>query len=111
MRTVEAYDPATDTWTRKADMPSTSSPNSAYGRAALGAAVVDGTLYAIGGFSVYSETGLVETYDPVLDRWNRGVSMPTMRQSLGVVVIDGVIYAAGGACYDDTLNALEAYIP
>ncbi|HVD61918.1 MAG TPA: invasin domain 3-containing protein [Gemmatimonadaceae bacterium] len=111
MRTVEAYDPATDSWSRKSDMPSTSAPTSVYGRAALAAAVLNGTLYAIGGFAVYSETNLVESYDPVLDRWNRGVPMPTMRQSLGAVVIDGILYAVGGACYDDTLNAVEAYIP
>ena len=92
-------------------MPSTSAPTSVYGRAALAAAVLNGTLYAIGGFAVYSETNLVESYDPVLDRWNRGVPMPTMRQSLGAVVIDGILYAVGGACYDDTLNAVEAYIP
>ncbi|HUQ19149.1 MAG TPA: hypothetical protein VM099_06005, partial [Gemmatimonadaceae bacterium] len=111
MRTVEAYDPATDTWTRKSDMPSTSSDASPYGRAAFAAAVVDGTLYAIGGFAVYAETNLVETYDPSLDKWTRGVPMPTMRQSLGAVTVDGIVYAVGGACYDDTLNEVEAYIP
>jgi N-acetylneuraminic acid mutarotase len=109
MRTVEAYDPVTDLWIRKADMPATG--DASYGRAALGAAVLNGTLYAIGGFAVYQETNLVETYDPVSDRWTRALSMPTMRQSLGVAVIDGIVYAVGGACYDDTLNVLEAYTP
>ena len=39
--TVEEYDPATDTWTKKADMPT--------GRFALSTSVVNGKIYAIGG--------------------------------------------------------------
>ena len=38
---VEVYDPSTDTWTRKADMPTA--------RGFFGTAVVDGKIYAIGG--------------------------------------------------------------
>ena len=39
--TVEMYDPATDTWERKADMPTA--------RAGVSTVVVDGKIYAIGG--------------------------------------------------------------
>ena len=41
MSTVEAYDPATDTWTRKADMPRVNE--------LLSTSVVGGRIYAIGG--------------------------------------------------------------
>ena len=51
---VEAYDPATDTWTRKADMPTA--------RTYFSASVVNGKIYAIGGRArVLSST--VEAYD------------------------------------------------
>ena len=40
---VDTYDPSTDTWTQKADMPSA--------RAGVATAVVNGKVYAIGGWS------------------------------------------------------------
>jgi N-acetylneuraminic acid mutarotase len=40
--TVEEYDPATDTWTARADMPTA--------RWGLSASVVNGKIYAIGGY-------------------------------------------------------------
>ena len=92
-------------------MPSPVPSGLSYGRAALSVGVVDGLLYAVGGFLVYAETNVVDIYDPLTDRWGSGRPMPTMRQSLGVGVIDGVLYAVGGACYDDTLAAVEAFVP
>jgi hypothetical protein len=56
--TVEAYDPATDTWTRKADVPTA--------RCSHSASLVDGRIYAIGGFlnpSSWASTAAVEVYD------------------------------------------------
>src|SRR2546425_902173 len=41
--TVEAYDPASDTWTAKASMP--------MARGFLGVAAINGTLYAVGGIN------------------------------------------------------------
>ena len=44
MATVEAYDPATDTWTSQAPLPTA--------RKDFAAGVVDGILYAVGGVDV-----------------------------------------------------------
>jgi N-acetylneuraminic acid mutarotase len=55
LSTVEAYDPATDTWTTKAPMPTA--------RQGLAAAVVNGSLYAIGGYNG-SYLSTVESYTP-----------------------------------------------
>lgn len=110
-RTVEAYNPATNSWTGKADMPTRTANGISYGRAALSVAIINDTLYAMGGFVVYAETDLVDVYDPSKDLWAPGKPMPTMRQSLGVGVIDGIVYAVGGACYDDTFDLVEAFVP
>lgn len=55
---VEAYDPAVNTWTKKADMPTA--------RGFLGTSAVNGKIYAIGGStrSVSSTVSTVEEYTP-----------------------------------------------
>jgi N-acetylneuraminic acid mutarotase len=110
LSTVEEYDPATDTWTRKADMLTVrcdmlgSSP------------VVDDKVYVIGGYSSGDSCGgtTVEEYDPVTDTWTRKADMPTRRWSLATCAVDGKIYAIGGApssCSPTGLNAVEEYDP
>ncbi len=84
---VEAYDPVTDTWTQKADMPTT--------RTGSSASVVDGKIYVIGGGN-RQPLSAVEMYDPVMDIWTQTTSMPTARWSLATCVVDGKIYAIGG---------------
>ena len=60
--TVLVYDPATDTWTRKTDMPT--------GRARFSTSLVDGKIYAIGGSPHRdAEVAAVEVYDPATDTW------------------------------------------
>jgi N-acetylneuraminic acid mutarotase len=60
VNTVEAYDPATNTWTTKAPMPTP--------RRILGIGVLNGILYAIGGQyrspEGFGDTGANETYHP-----------------------------------------------
>ena len=80
-----------DTWTQRADMPTA--------RATLGTAVVNGQIYAIGGWTqipmqVYFST--VEVYDPATDTWMQRADMPTARSGLSPVAVDGKIYAIGG---------------
>ena len=93
-KTVEVYDTRTDTWVKKRDMPTL--------RRSFGTAVVDGKIYIIGG-NVHNKqlgkevsTGLVEVYDPLTERWERGADMLTKRGWLNVAVVDGKIYVIGG---------------
>jgi N-acetylneuraminic acid mutarotase len=65
---VEAYDPATDTWTPKAPMPT---PRHAF-TATLGP---DGRIYAVGGNPASRFTDTLEIYDPVKDAWSTGAPM------------------------------------
>lgn len=98
LSTVEMYDSETDTWERRADMPTA--------RAHVSTSVVDGKIYAIGGAEVKEiQQGLgianevkqlptVEMYDPVTDTWTQKADMPTAR-STSTCVVDGKIYAVG----------------
>jgi N-acetylneuraminic acid mutarotase len=57
---VEVYDPATDSWEKRADMPTP--------RARGGSALLDGRVYLIGGYPPGSDsTPIVDVYDPATD--------------------------------------------
>ena len=84
-------------------------------REAFGIGVVDGVLYAVGGYGCGSSFSVsaVEAYDPVSDTWTTKASMLTPREGLGVGVVGGVLYAVGG---ENTLlitivGTNEAYQP
>ena len=55
LKTLDEYDPATDTWTKMADIPTA--------RAAFGADAIDGKIYAIGGFDGAMWVSTVEEFD------------------------------------------------
>jgi N-acetylneuraminic acid mutarotase len=107
---VEVYDPETDTWTKKADMPIPHwwSATSA----------VDGKIYAIGGVGGRA-MGLAEPtimmvaeYNPATDTWVRKANMPTARSQLSACAVNGKIYAIGGnGAQGTTLSAVEEYDP
>jgi N-acetylneuraminic acid mutarotase len=88
---VHEYDPATDTWTRKADMPTA--------RWGLSAAVVDEKIYVLGGYTVFGGAALtvLEIYDPATDTWETKAAMPTPRGWFTTSVVDGKIFAIGAA--------------
>jgi len=98
--TVEAYNPVTDTWERKKEMPTP--------RNALSTSVVDGKIYAIGGSELgWQGIPTVEVYDPATDTWEQKKEMPTARTGLSTSVVDGKIYAVGGSW----LSTVEVYDP
>ena len=104
LNTVEAYDPSTDTWTRKADMPT--------GRSFSSTCVVDGKIYVIGG--AMPGKSAVEAYDPETDTWTRKAPTPTARYLLGTSVVGGKIYAIRGwrhSAQGPLYSAVEVYDP
>ena len=89
--TVEEYDPATDTWTRKTDLPEP--------RYLHTAGVVNGKIYVIAGSPRdMTASNAVFEYDPSTDAWTRKADAPTVRswQSPSAAVADGRIYVIGG---------------
>ena len=105
---VEAYDPATDTWTTKADMPTA--------RFVLAACVVDGRIYVSGGSPVWNSDiclPTVEVYDPATDTWTQASDMPRSRISHTATVVAGKMHIIGGADPERGENVLtvDVYDP
>ena len=69
----EEYDPATETWTAKAPMPTP--------RMLMSTSVVDGIIHAIGGAERVHGTAHtpVEAYDPATDTWTTKAPIPVRR--------------------------------
>jgi N-acetylneuraminic acid mutarotase len=90
LKTVEEYDPVTDTWSTKSEMPTA--------RWSLGTCVIDGKIYTVGGNIQYPNiASAVEVYDPAMDTWDTSKApMPTSRYSLSTCFFNGKIYAFGG---------------
>ncbi|HUR93767.1 MAG TPA: kelch repeat-containing protein [Gemmatimonadales bacterium] len=100
---VEAYDPATDRWTTRAQAPSV--------RFQTAGAVVNGLLYVVGGGTGTDYVSLVDVYDPKADTWRSLGNMPTARGFLAAAALGGRVYAVGGRDLSGPLGANEAYTP
>jgi N-acetylneuraminic acid mutarotase len=87
--TNEAYDPTTNTWSVKANMPTA--------RYQFAVGVINNILYAVGGQNGSTLYATVEAYDPTTDTWSTKAPMPTARNALAVVVVNGILYAIGGS--------------
>ncbi len=90
LSTNTVYDPATDTWTTKASMPTK--------RSQLSATTVGNKIYAIGGRTgeAYSTVGTTEIYDVVTDSWTPGQSMLYSVVDGASAAVDNKIYVVGG---------------
>lgn len=68
-----------------------------------GAAVINGKIYAVGGFDSNSNSlSSMEVYDPVADDWILGPSAPT--------TVTGPAHAIGGKLYVESVNANQVHI-
>jgi N-acetylneuraminic acid mutarotase len=89
---TEAYNPATDTWSLKAPMPTS--------RDSFGVAVYQNKIYCIGGESVSAtESHAInanEVYDTETDSWQTKTSIPTARYDIEASVVDEKFYLIGG---------------
>ncbi len=112
LRVLQVYNPAADSWTRKADMPGASA------RGVSG--VIDGKLYVLTGEdNTYlpggqpcEDCGIVWTrrlfrYDPVQNRWVVRKPCPHFHISGVGGVINGKLYVTGG----QTTRNLDIYDP
>jgi N-acetylneuraminic acid mutarotase len=90
---------AEDSWQQLASMPTA--------RSMVGAAVVNGKIYAIGGTSgTKTLLGTNEAYDPETNTWSTKAPMPTPRYDFGIAVYQNKIYCIGGATHEES----EGYI-
>ena len=98
------YDPAADSWTRKADMP--------WPRGGHGAALLDGRIYLLGGIgSSTTNQARAMIYDPDTDAWEVGAPMPVHAEHLTVAAAAGRIFAFSGRWEGLRRSEVQAYDP
>ena len=91
---VLAFGYGDNSWQTKAPM--------SQARTGLGVAVVDGKIYAIGGYTEHDDdvpvngVGTNERYDPETDTWITLTPMPTPRGNFAIAAYEGKIYCIGG---------------
>ncbi len=105
---VEAYDPAANQWSAKPDLP--------VGLHHAGAAVVDGALYIVGGFTesddtIWQPSDRVFRFNVGRETWEERASLPTARGGLGVTTLRGKIFAVSGYNGRNNPAAVEVYDP
>jgi hypothetical protein len=105
LKSCEAYDPATNTWSGIADMSSA--------RHDPGLTVLHGKIYAAGGNAGTTHFKSGEAYDPATNTWSGIADMSTVRVGLGLAALNGTIYAAGGndGSSDGDFKSAEALTP
>ncbi|XP_015282142.1 PREDICTED: kelch-like protein 28 [Gekko japonicus] len=101
-RSVECWDPDTNTWAPLESMNE--------GRSTLGVAVLAREIYALGGYDGQSYLQSVEKYIPRVKEWQPVAPMSKTRSCFSAAVLDGMIYAIGG--YGPAhMNSVERYDP
>ena len=101
---VDVYDPAADSWQQMAAMPAAK-----YGHSA---AVLDGKIYASGGFTTSGEiSDALEAYDPVANTWTTLASLSLARMHHASAVVHGKLYVFGGCSSDGRMDQVAVYNP
>jgi N-acetylneuraminic acid mutarotase len=113
LSSVNAYDPASDTWTTKQPLARTRTEGTA--------SMVDGMMYVIGGWNwddiatqgdgspaPYKRKPM-EAYDPATDTWVDKEGMPFARRSLASAALDGKVYVVGGQGGNDALGPPDLF--
>jgi N-acetylneuraminic acid mutarotase len=91
----QIYDTQTNSWTLGAAPPQPVHRSATVATSGLHAPQ---KIYVIGGEVGFMEaTNTTQIYDPQMDTWSMGASMPTARQRLALAVVDDLIYAIGGS--------------
>ena len=101
---LEVYNPENNSWTEKAEMLTA--------REHLSSAVINGKLYAVGGYAKgFGNHDVNERYDPVTNTWESLKPLPSPRNGHTSPVLNDVMLVIGGENDFQTLSENEAYIP
>jgi N-acetylneuraminic acid mutarotase len=96
---VFAYDPASDTWTRKSNIPIARSHIEA------STFVINGNIYVMGGqIANLGMTPDVEEYDPINDVWLKLTQLPGVRKGVAGAFFNGQVYIVAGQSYTHVEN-------
>jgi hypothetical protein len=100
----EMYDPANNSWTTRAPMPTP--------RGIVGLATLGGKIYAIGGSAAKATVAANEVYDPATDSWSSCAPLKAGRTGIAAAGIGESVFLCGGAGDDETaLTTVEAFRP
>ncbi|XP_047111182.1 kelch-like protein 12 [Schistocerca piceifrons] len=104
-RSVWRYDPILDHWQEMAPM--------LVPRSELGLAMLDGCVYAVGGWEGSFRLDSVERYDPESNSWQMIAPMKMAVTSPAVVAHEGMLYVTGGAVLEDGdgIELVQRYDP
>ena len=99
---VEAYNPATDSWSTKSPLPTAT--DSVY------AIANKGLIYVVGGYvQGPGRVATVYVYNPVSDSWTQAASMKVAKSNPALGVLGGIISAGGYANNNQDTNDNESY--
>ncbi|KAK3091829.1 hypothetical protein FSP39_022975 [Pinctada imbricata] len=104
-KSVWRYDPCLDTWD---EMMSMQVP-----RSELGLAMLDGYMYAVGGWDGNCRLDSVEQYNLYTNQWCYIANMKMALTSPAVVAVDGCLFVTGGAILEDGdgIDMVQCYSP
>ena len=99
---VLCYDPSSNQWIAKANMPTARRDHKLVW--------FENRIWALGGWTSTSSKK-VESYDPHTDSWQTEASLTTARQRPAAWVANGTIFVGGGRDGSTNLNSIEVYDP
>jgi N-acetylneuraminic acid mutarotase len=99
---TNVYDPAANTWERKAAMP--------FKKQFLSAAALNETIYAMGGSAQGTAGSEMQIYNTSTNAWTEGLPLPTARSGLATISLDGKIYAIGGYSGNTIFNSEQGTV-
>ncbi|KAL7641772.1 UNVERIFIED_CONTAM: hypothetical protein RMT77_007646 [Armadillidium vulgare] len=104
-RCLWRYDPVLDEWHDLAPMKSA--------RSELGLCMLDGLVYAVGGWDGMRRLNTVECYDRKTNQWSSVTSMQLSITSPAVTSSNGKLYVCGGAILEDGdgMDQVQYYDP
>ncbi|XP_036338594.1 kelch-like protein 1 [Rhagoletis pomonella] len=100
LKSVECYDPSSNTWIQCADM------NESHNFP--GAAVHKGCIYVLGGLT---ENKIVERYDPQSNNWTKVSYLHIGRGAMGCVSKDDQLWVVGGEQNKNMKYSVSVYYP
>jgi N-acetylneuraminic acid mutarotase len=105
---TQVYDSENDAWSTRASLPLAES----YGAAeATSGVTASKRIYFVGGSNETNYSPVPYAYDPELNVWSHGASIPIPRVYLGLAVVDDFLYSIGGFDGENWLNVNEQYVP
>jgi N-acetylneuraminic acid mutarotase len=93
---VQIYDPATNTWSRGADMP--------YAGGSIASALIDGKVYVAGGIVGSATMNTAAVYDPANDSWSVLPAMPVGVNHAAATTDGEKFYIFGGRSGGNTVS-------